>query len=228
MEKISTINSPIKLAMLDIYPSYEELNPSQEEMLLIFQGLNMFFDLYEILSTKKIIEIPNNNQTSIIVSLIKSNNILATGVINIKNGEQWITFSYENKNKKMSSNLALSLIDCIKLKLFCEIKTKNHINNNFSNINNNSAMNINVNSSLNFANKSTKVKTGINQINLKISKKNINNKILLKGSPMKTNNEIPIKKSPKKEMSEYNSIKVSNDQDIGINNYFKNNNFNFK
>ena len=227
MEKISTINPPIKLAMLDIYPSYEELNPSQEEMLLIFQGLNMFFDLYEILSTKKIIEIPNNNQTSIIVSLIKSNNILATGVINIKNGEQWITFSYENKNKKMSSNLALSLIDCIKLKLFCEIKTKNHINNNFSNINNNSAMNINVNSSLNFANKSTKVKTGINQINLKISKKNINNKILLKGSPMKTNNEIPIKKSPKKEMSEYNSIKVSNDQDIGINNYFKNNNFNF-
>ena len=70
------------------------------------------------------IELKDNNHSSIIVSLVKSNNIIASGSINLKYGEQWITLNSETK-KKSSMNLALSLIDCIKLKIFCEIKNIN-------------------------------------------------------------------------------------------------------
>ena len=150
MEKKLLKNNPIKISIIDIFPSFNELNPKQEEMFLIFQGLNTFFLLKEILNSHKIIELVNNNQTSIIISLIKSNNIIATGFLNIKQGEQWITLNYENKSKKLNSNLALNLMDCIKLKTFCDIKSKNQINN----INlNNSALNINTN--LNFTNRNT-------------------------------------------------------------------------
>ena len=51
-------------------------------------------------------------------------------------------------------NLALSLIDCIKLKIFCEIKNinKNGINNTISNINH--SLNLtNINNSINLTNR---------------------------------------------------------------------------
>jgi hypothetical protein len=84
--------------------------------------------------------------------------------VNIKQGEQWVTFNYENKNKKLNTNLALSLMDCIKIKLFCEVKNKSLINSTFTNINN-SALNINTNSNGNFAtNRNNKVRPAINQI----------------------------------------------------------------
>ena len=62
-------------------------------------------------------QIPNQ---IIKVTLLKSDNIYATGSLTIKNGEQWVTFNYEHK-KKTSTNLALSLIDCIKIKFMCRI-----------------------------------------------------------------------------------------------------------
>ena len=229
MEKKSSSDNPIKLSVNDIFPSFDELNPKQEEMFLIFQGLNTFFALKELLNTHKIIEIENNSQSSIIISLIKSNNIIATGYLNIKQGEQWITLNYENKNKKAGSNLALNLMDCIKVKIFCDVKNKNQINTTFNNINlNNSALNINTN--LNFTNRNNinKSKQAINQINLKISKRNINNKILSKGSPIKTNYErISTKRSPNKDIKyDFNGIKIPNNEDLLNNNLIKSNNFN--
>ena len=228
MEKKPSTDNPIKLSVNDIFPSFNELNPNQEEMFLIFQGLNTFFALKEILNTHKIIELENNNQSSFLISLIKSNNIIATGLVNIKQGEQWITLNYENK-KKASSNLALNLIDCIKLKIFCDIKNKNQNNTTFNNINlNNSALNINTN--LNFTNKNNinKIKQGINQINLKISKRNINNKIITKGSPLKTNyDKISSRRSPNKDIKcNFNGLKMPNNEDILNNNLIKSNNFN--
>jgi hypothetical protein len=228
MENKISANNPIKLTILDLFPSFNELNPKQEEMLLIFQGLNSFFNLKEILSTQKIIEIENNNQTSIIISLIKSNNIMATGFITIKQGEQWITMNYENKNKKLASNLALSLIDCVKLKLFCDVKNKNQINTTFNNISiNSSALNLNTNS--NYTNRNVnKTKQVINQINLKITKRNTN-KALLKGSPIKTNyNQMSTKRSPNKSLYDLNNrIKNPYNEEGGNNNnnnLIKNNN----
>jgi hypothetical protein len=111
-------SSPIKILILDLFPSYSELNPKDEEILIIFEGLNFFFNLKDLLSTHNKIELVNYNQSSIIVSLIKSNNIIASGNINLKYGEQWGTMNSENK-KRPNMNLALCLIDFIKLKIFC-------------------------------------------------------------------------------------------------------------
>ena len=228
MEKKSSMNNPIKITILDLFPSLNELNPKHEEMLLIFQGLNSFFNLKEVLTSKKKIEIENTNQSPIIISLIKSNNIIAAGYINIKQGEQWITLNYENKNKKMTTNLALSLIDCVKLKIFCDIKNKNPINTTFNNINiNNSALNINTN--VNYTNRNNnKTKHVISQMNLKISKRNTN-KILSKGSPIKTSyNKISNRRSPNKNLYDINNnIKMPNNNDeLNTNNLIKSNNFN--
>ena len=227
MEKNPIINSAIKISILDIFPSVEEINPKKEEMLAIFQGLNKFFDLEEILTKNKIIEIENNNQSSLIISLIKSNNIIASGYINIKQGERWITLNYEIKNKKITSNLAFNLMDFIKLKIFCDIKNKNQINTTFNNINiNNSALNINAN--INYTNRNyNKGNNVISQINLKISKHNINNKILLKGSPIKGNiDKASNKRSPNKEINDFNNYKIASNEDLINNNLIKSNNFN--
>ena len=155
---------------------------------------------------------------------------MATGFITIKQGEQWITLNYENKNKKMTSNLALSLIDCVKLKLYCDVKNKSQINSTFNNISiNTSALNLNTNS--NYTNRNVnKTKQVINQINLKITKRNTN-KALLKGSPIKTNyNQMSTKRSPNKSLYDLNNrIKNPYNEEGGINNnnnLIKNNNYN--
>ena len=222
------MNSPIKLTILDIFPSFNELNPNQEEMFAIFQGLNSFFDLQEILVNHKIIEFETNNQSSILISLIKSNNIIASGFLNIKQGEQWITLNYENKNKKNASNLAFNLMDCIKIKIFCETKNRNQINTTFSNTNiNNSSLSIIANTNYTNRNNNNKVKLAMNQINLKISKRNINNKMLLKGSPLKSNcNKNSKRRSPNKDINDLNNIQNLNNEDLISNNLIKNNNFN--
>ena len=138
----------IRIKLLDIFPSINELQQQQNDLDIIFQGLDIFYNLIELLKSKIEITINTKNKTPIIISLIKSNNIFATCIFNIKQGEQWVTFSYENKKKKEAS-FAQSLIDCIKLKLNCEIskniikkkKSKNinlnskKINNNIKNIN---------------------------------------------------------------------------------------------
>ena len=206
----SNISNQIKIIILDIFPAISELNSSGEEMFLIFQGLNHFYNLKELLVSHKIIEIPNNNQISIIISLIKNNNLMAVGCLNLKYGEQWITMTYENK-KKSNMNLALSLIDCIKLKIVCDFKNKNTISTNNSNINNSSYFSPNNSTNLN----TNKIKHNINQVNLKINKKNGNNKMILKGSPRKNNlDNITSKRSPKNKninvnVSDYCGVKSS-------------------
>ena len=140
----------IKIKLLDIFPSIIELKQQQKELDIIFQGLDIFYNLYELLNNKTELTLNIKNKNSIIISLIKSNNIFATCVFHIKKGDHWITFSYENKKKK-ETNFVQSLIDCIKIKLNCElsknpIKNKNNkniflntkkLNHNNNNIKNN-------------------------------------------------------------------------------------------
>ena len=71
--------------------------------------------------------------------------------------------TYENK-KKSNMNLALSLIDCIKLKIVCDFKNKNTISTNNSNINNSSYFSPNNSTNLN----TNKIKHNINQKKKKI------------------------------------------------------------
>ena len=140
----------IKIIILDLYPSYSELNPTNEEMLLIFEGINIYFYLKDLLTSHQKIEIKNNNQSSISISIIKTNNILASGYINFKHGEQWVTMNSDNK-KKSNMNLALNLIDCIKLKIFCDMKNvnKSGVNSNNTNANSNLFNITNLNNSVN-------------------------------------------------------------------------------
>ena len=109
----------IKLAFLDLFPSLEEIDINNEGITINFQNSSFSYNLSELMKSFDEIFLPNQipNQT-IKVFLIKSDNILASGSFTIKNGEQWVTFNYENK-KRTSSNLALSLIDCIKIKFTC-------------------------------------------------------------------------------------------------------------
>ncbi len=118
-------NIVLKLILIDIFPSIDEImhNNNNEEISIIFQGLNIFYNLKDLLSNKKVIyinkQIPKNNE--LILSLIQSIQILATGILSVKSGKQWVTFSYQNKKKSTSLNLVQSLIDCIKINFSCEI-----------------------------------------------------------------------------------------------------------
>ena len=120
-----TQNIILKLILIDIFPSVEEIehNSNNEEISIIFQGLNIFHNLKDLLVNKKVIyinkPIPKNN--SLMLSLVQSINILAIGLLTIKSGKQWVTFSYQNKKKFISSNLIKNLINCIKINFSCEI-----------------------------------------------------------------------------------------------------------
>ena len=117
----------IKIKLLYIFSSIIELKQQPNGLDIIFQGLDVFFDLYDLLKNQTEITLNLKNKTSIMISLIKNNNIFATYILNIKQGEQCVTFSYENKKKK-ETNFAQSLIDCIKIKINREF-SKNKIKN---------------------------------------------------------------------------------------------------
>ena len=126
-------NSIIKLTLNDIFPALEEIEKnSKEEISIIFQGLNMFYNLKDLLLNKKAIYINKfSSKNTLLISLVQSVDILANGLLKIKSGSQWVTFSYENKKVSPQSNLALSLIDCIKININCLIiynNTQNYKN----------------------------------------------------------------------------------------------------
>ena len=89
----------------------------------------------------------------------------------IKHGTQWVTFSYENKVKSSQGNLALNLIDCIKINILCEILNKSH--NNTKKRNNSIELPDKKDSKLNLNKKFENFKKMIK--NNKINKKNHNN-----------------------------------------------------
>ena len=157
----------IKLTFLDLFPSFEEIDSNNEGITINFQDFSFSYDLSELIKTRDELLIPNQipNQP-IKVFLLKSGNIYATGPLTIKNGEQWVTFSYEHK-KRTSTNLALSLIDCIKIKFLCKM---DYITNNLDFDNNNNIL-----------------------TNTEMPNK-IDNNILLKPSPKKLYNNLTTKK----------------------------------
>ena len=130
MESKDSNSSKIKIILLDIFPSFEDLeNQEKKGLSIIFHGINKFYNLKEIISQKEeIILTPNLAQTKMVISIIQNTDILATGQMIIKHGTQWVTFSYENKEKSSQTNIVLNLIDCIKINILCEIPNKNQNN----------------------------------------------------------------------------------------------------
>jgi hypothetical protein len=133
MDKIDfKTNNILKLTFLDIIPPISELIKAKEDINMIFQGNDTFYDLKKVLSNKISIQLPYM-KNSLIITLLKNNNIFATGFFTIRQGEQNIAFNYENNKKNI-------LIKNIKLKILCEIENnsstltinRNTINYNFS------------------------------------------------------------------------------------------------
>ena len=194
-------NKIIKIKLLDIFPSMNELKQQKNEIDIIFQGLDIFYNLSELLTTKKEISL-NTPKSSIIISLIKSSNIIATCLFAIKPGEQWINFSYENKKKK-DSTLAQNLIDCIKIKINCQIcketdgGIKNNNNNNNSIATNSKKLKRNFpnNSKTNYGSVLTENSNIKSQslINPNFHKLNLNSRLLTN----KGNKRISLESSPK-------------------------------
>ena len=198
----------IIIKLLDIFPSINDLKQKNNEMDIIFQGLDIFYNLFELLTNHKEITLKTNNKSSIIISLIKSNTLFATCVFNIKKGDQWISFSYENKRKKDSS-LAQSLIDCIKIKLNCEIiqNKNNHRINNTKKLKNN----LSNNQKINYGSMLTEDNNIKSQsfIDPNFQKLSLNNKLFTN----KGNKRISLESSPKEnilEKSKFTWIKNNN------------------
>ena len=74
------------------------------------------FDLSSLVTLNKEIVV-NCAALAAPLTIVKQGVIVAEGKFNYQNGVQWITFTYEGK--KQNGNLALSLIDCIKIKVKC-------------------------------------------------------------------------------------------------------------
>ena len=111
----------LKLFFLDIFPSYEEIDENREGIIITFQNSDLIYNLEELIKNREEIFVPQQIPNQITrINLNKSNNLYASGPFTVKNGEQWVTFQYEHK-KKQTSNFALSLIDCIKIKFLCKM-----------------------------------------------------------------------------------------------------------
>ena len=166
----------IKITFIEIYPAINEIIKPKDDLNIVFQGNDNFFDFKKYLTSKNPI-ILNYNKKSIIMTLLKNNNIYATGFFTIRQGEQNIFFNYEN-NKENISNKTVNinnLSQCIKIKLFCEIDNLSTIST--ININNRNTINTNFDNGNNYINKvNMKKPIRINNYNNKINNKKINDK----------------------------------------------------
>ena len=206
----------IKIKLLDIFPSINDLKQQKDEIDIVFQGLDTFFNLLDLLIKKDEITLKIKKKKSIIISLIKSNILFATCLFNIKQGEQWISFTYENKKKKDTS-LAQSLIDCIKIKINCEIFKNSVINNNIIfNSKKSKYNNLTNNPKSNYGSLLTEDNNHKNHPNLESNyhKIKINNKILTNRGYKK----ISLDSSPKdKFLNKIKFSSIKNNNSININ-----------
>ena len=138
MEKADSKNIPIKITFLETNPPINELIKPKEELNIIFQGHDNFYDFKKYLSTKTPILL-NRYKKSLIMTLLKSNNIFATGLFTVRQGEQYIIFNYENKKKVISAKAVNinNILECIKIKILCEFDNKDKLNVSNANLNNN-------------------------------------------------------------------------------------------
>ena len=172
MEQNSFQNRIITITLLEIRPTLRELEKNNNEISIIFQGINVFYNLRKLLANNTQIQI-NNCKNSLIMSLVKSDNIFASALFNINFGENWVTFNYESK-KKSSIKPDLNVASLIKIKILCQIKLNN--NNIFDDSKNNiNSKNKKIFDKYNSNSNNSRIKryrTNINLLNKKKSFKN--------------------------------------------------------
>ena len=109
----------IKITFLEIIPPINEIVKPKEELNIVFQGNDNFYDFKKYLSSKNPILL-HYNKKSLIMTLLKNNNIFATGFFSIRQGEQNIFFNYENNKNASNKILKINnLSECLKMKIFC-------------------------------------------------------------------------------------------------------------
>ena len=172
MEQEKNEMNAIKITLLEIKPPLNELEKINNEISIIFQGINVFYNLRKLITNKTEILI-NNCKNSVIISLVKSDNIFASALFNIKNGENWVTFNYESK-KHTSIKTNMNNIDCLKIKIFCN--QKKDIKTNLIDSNNKANLNLK-NSNKDRKNSHIKKRYHKNKNNLEINNKLFNNDI---------------------------------------------------
>ena len=122
MDLKSYQNNEIKIILLEIVPSLKSLERNNEQISIIFQGINVIYNLRKLLAGKTEILI-NNCKSSLIISLLKSDRIFATSLFKISYGEQWISFNYDSKNTSVLK-LNIKSLDTIRMRVKCERKIK--------------------------------------------------------------------------------------------------------
>ena len=122
MDLKSYQNIEIKIIILEIVPSLKSLEKNNDQISIIFQGINVIYNLRKLLIGKTEILI-NNCKSSLIISLLKSDRVFATSLFKITYGEQWITFDYDSKNTSVLK-LNIKSLDTIRMKVKCERKIK--------------------------------------------------------------------------------------------------------
>ena len=202
MDKSDQNNQILKIIFLEINPPINEIVKNKEEINIIFQGHDNFYDFKKHLLAKTPIYL-NRYKNSLMMTLLKSNSILATGLFTIRQGEQNVIFNYESK-KKYPSTKAINinnLSDFIKIKILCEldsnIKDKDHSLSSSNNILNENKINdsankyvpkvnlmkqnhniknrINVNNNINIGTTNGRKKKFLGNSYMNSSKKNFNN-----------------------------------------------------
>ena len=202
MDKSDQNNQILKIIFLEINPPINEIVKNKEEINIIFQGHDNFYDFKKHLLAKTPIYL-NRYKNSLMMTLLKSNSILATGLFTIRQGEQNVIFNYESK-KKYPSTKAINinnLSDFIKIKILCEldsnIKDKDHSLSSSNNILNENKINdsankyvpkvnlmkqnhniknrINVNNNINIGATNGRKKKFLGNSYMNSSKKNFNN-----------------------------------------------------
>ena len=213
------IGQSIILTIMDTFPVLEEIysDNNNEEICLCFHGKEDLYNFSDIIPNNNEIyyTVQNHNKNSIKMDLIKNNALFATGSFQLKTGEQWVTFSYENKKKSTNISFALSLINCIKLKFSCKIDPNSN-NNNLKSINEDYNLNENKNNTANSPFKQSTNKYFNNLNNEQHPVLELNNEI---ASVSKMAEHLPHNKTPKA-----NNIKNSNDKSNSM--YIPNSNTN--
>ena len=122
MDLKSYQKNEIKIILLQIVPSLKSLERNNEQISIIFQGINVIYNLRKLLAGKTEILI-NNCKSSLIISLLKSDRIFATSLFKITYGDQWISFNYDSKNTSVLK-LNIKSLDTIRMRVKCERKIK--------------------------------------------------------------------------------------------------------
>ena len=109
-----------------------DLSENNEPLTLNIPSINHSYDLSSLILSNQILDISLPKITYFTIS--KNEQTIAIAPFTLVKGVQWLQFNYETKKKStLPSSFALSLIECIKVKVKCTLQQKKSHHNTTSN-----------------------------------------------------------------------------------------------